>query len=211
MPGTVKCDIYRVELDGVKFALIDTPGMVTDDRTVDITLAPIKRFLDENPSVNIHGILLTRPGPNTRMLGHEVGPMLVVRGICGDPFLSNLTYVLTFLDEYSRADQEDSLYMWKRNAFSWFPGSKVRLFDRGNPAAILSHYSDMDRKGILRTKTPLLVTELRGDRPVPYDTTAGACATSKASKPLGELRSREAWGRELRWRGFKLLYCIRPW
>lgn len=105
----------------------------------------------------------------------------------------------------------ENLYTWKRNAFAWFPGSKVRLFDRGNPAAILSHYSDMDRKGILRTKTPLLVAELRGDRPVPYDTTAGACATYKASKKKGKLRTREAWGRELRWRAFKLLYCIRPW
>lgn len=211
MPGTVKCDIYRVELDGVKFALIDTPGMMTGDRTVDITLVPIKQFLDENPLVNIHGILLMRSGANPRMFGDDVGPMLVVRGICGDPFLSNLTYVLTFLDEYPRADQDESLYTWKRNAFAWFPGSKVRLFDRGNPAAILSHYADMDRKGILRTKTPLLVTELRGDRPVPYDTTAGACATYKASKKRGKLRTREAWGRELRWRAFKLLYCIRPW
>lgn len=196
MAGTVKCDMYRAEVGGVKFALIDTPGMQTGSATIDTTLAPIKQFLDKNPLVKIHGILFTTPAPNTRTFGFEVVPLFILRAICGKPF-SNLTVVVTNGDVVSPALLKSRLYEWRRTVARWTPGCKVRAFDRGNPGGMLSHYSGMKRKGILENKAPLLVTELRGHQPEPALTTAGKAAVD-GKKWRGDLRDREAWARKLR-------------
>lgn len=111
MPATAKCAMHRVELDGVNIILIDTPGVPSDYRSFATSLAPIKQFLDENPLVQIHGILYTTKGDFRIIDQTDANALFFLGGVYGKPFFSNLTVILggPGWDEMAPAGRENRL------------------------------------------------------------------------------------------------------